>query len=102
MAKNIGRNTNVNDTASQTSVALNSTTATTVAAANASRMVFQFYNVSNKDVWLKLQAASVDNLKIGIFVLRGTRWAMPVDNMYTGEISAIADNATSTGYITEY
>jgi len=103
MALTIGRNTNTNDTATLSSaVALNATTSTTVAVSLSERIVFTFSNPGNKDVWLKLQAASVDNDMKGIFIPRNGYWEMPTDNIYTGEISAIAVSGTPSVHITEY
>jgi len=104
----IGRNTNRNDTASvPAGIILNATTSTVIAAANADRMFFHVdNNFSDKAVWIKLQAASVDNDDKGIFLNEKekgvTKWEMPPDNIYTGEISAIADDGNPTVYVTEY
>jgi len=104
MAKKIGRNINTNDTGTISSaITLNATTSTTIQAANSSRIFFRIDNSSTKDVWLKLQAASVDNDKKGIFLKRlGDFWEMPPDNIYTGEISAIAVNDVPEVFATEY
>jgi len=102
MAKTIGRNTNVTDIATLGSgVALNASTSTTVVAANSGRINFTISNNSSKDIWLKFQAASVDNDKKGIFLFKRTIYEMPTDNVYTGEISAIADTGTPTVFTTE-
>lgn len=103
MAKTIRRNRNENDTADVSStIALNPTTSTTIISTNTARIYFIFNNPSNKDVWLKLQAASVDNDKKGIPVAKGDFWEMPPDNIYDGEISAIADVDAPDVYYTEY
>lgn len=101
-AKNVGRTFNRSDEASQGTVALNSATAVTVAVANATRISFRFDNPSNQGVWLKLQAASIDNVKTGIFVEKGEPWPMDRDNPYTGEISAIAAFGNPSVTFTEY
>lgn len=91
-----------NDTAVTTSVTLNSTTATTVSVANENRIGFYASNNDNQDILLKFQPASVDNLKIGIPILRkGVVYEMPPEK-YRGEISAIAITGTPTIFITEY
>jgi len=103
MPKIIGRNTNQNDTAVlSNAIVLNNTTSIKVADALNTRINFSFSNNSNKDVWLKLQAASIDNDKKGIFVPRNGYWEMTPDNIYTGEISAIANSGNPSVYITEY
>lgn len=103
MSKTIGRNTNTTDEATvSNAVTLNTLTSVTVANVNASRIVFIISNPGNLDIWVKLQAASVDNDIKGILVPKKTRWEMPTDNIYTGEISAIAPIDNPEVYITEY
>lgn len=106
-----GRNVNINDTASITSVVLNATTATKIADANGDRLTFHVNNNDeNSAVWIKLQITSLDNDKKGIFLSRNIAAAGPgrslydmlPDNIYIGEISAIAETGTPTVYITEY
>lgn len=100
------RTTNTNDTVSMTSVALNATTSTKIADAAASnteaRISFTVDNPSSQDVWIKFQAASVDNDKKGYFLPKKSSRNMDTDNIYTGEISAIAVSGTPTIYINEY
>ena len=91
----VGRNRNTNDEATMGSISsITNTTTVTVVPANANRI---FFCINNDDavtsMWVKLQAASVDNDLTGIFVPKGAAWAMPVDNVYTGEISVIANGA---------
>ena len=108
MALEIGGNTNTNDTAVVADgITLNATTSTIIAAANTDRIFFHVdNNFSDKAVWIKLQAASVDNDDKGIFLNEKekgvTKWEMPPDNIYTGEISAIADEGAPVVYVTEY
>jgi len=108
MGKRIERRANTTDEAIIGSgITLNTSTSVKIADANADRL---FFDVNNDDAsqgfWVKLQAASVDDDKKGIFITSKTGarpfWCMPVDNIYTGEISAIAVAATPTAYITEY
>ena len=107
MARRTGRNRNTNTDAVTTSVSLNSSTATTIQAENLNRM---FFNVNNNNgtqaFWVRLYPAAQDNTKHGIFVSARTgstsSWEMPSDNIYTGEISAIADNDSPIAYVTEY
>lgn len=103
MTKVIGRNINVNDTAILSSaIALNASTSVLVQAANTNRIFYAISNPENKDIWLKKQSAASDNDKKGIFVPRGGYWEMPADNIYTGEISAIAVSGTPNVYSVEY
>lgn len=103
MVKTIGRNTNRNDTAVLSSaIALNATTSTTIASADSSRIFASVSNEGPQTVWIKLQAASVDNDKKGIRLPREGTWEMPMDNIYTGEISAIADTGTPNIFVTDY
>ena len=103
MTQTIRRNRNENDTAViGSAIALNASTSTTIITTNTSRTYFIFNNPSNKDVWLKLQAASVDDDKKGIFIEKGGFWIMPCDTIYNGEISAIADIDAPNVYYTEY
>lgn len=103
MTKTVGRNTNRNDTATLSSaIALNASTSTTVSVADDTRINFTISNNSSQDVWLKFQAASVDNDKKGIFLFKRTIYEMPTDNIYTGEISAIAENGTPNVFVTDF
>ena len=93
MAENIGRNRNFNEAADvKNGIQLNSSSSTKIADANPNRKYFHVNsNFSDKASWIKLQAASVDNTKKGIFLNEKekgvTHWDMPPDNIYTGEIS---------------
>ena len=106
--KTIGRNVNESDIATVAAgVTLNAVTSTTIAVANGVRIFFEVdNNFSDKAVWIKLQAASVDNDKKGFFLNEkekgATKWRMPTDNIYVGEISAIADSGSPVVYVTEY
>jgi len=104
MAKNIGRNSNVNDTAVLSSgITLNATTSTTILAADITRIKVIVHNDGNNDVWIKFQAASVDNDKKGFIITRRTtRDIMDGNDIYTGEISAIAVTDSPTVYVTDY
>ncbi len=110
MTKLIGRTVNRNDEADSDSIALNATTATKIADADPERI---FFHVSidgsgnNTSVFIKLQAAGVDNDKEGIWIgsmgqYFKTCWEMQPDNMYTGEISAIMQSGTHTIIVTQY
>ena len=94
---------NTNATANMpTAVSLNSSTSTTLIAANAKRIFFGVSNDSPLKVWIKFQAASVDNDKKGILLQSNAYWEMPIENTYTGEISAINDAGASDVNVTEY
>lgn len=98
-----GRTRNINDETSDSgAITLNATTAIKVADANADRLTFTFSNPSSKQVWLKFQAASIDNNKTGIVVFARTVYEMPVDNTYIGEISAISESGSPDVYVIEY
>jgi len=103
-----GRTTNTNDTATVTAIVLNSSTSTVISPANPDRLFFHVNNgiEPDKACWIKLHAANVDNVKHGIVIHEGQKgtgfWQMPVDNIYPGEISAIAQDTPCTVYVTEY
>lgn len=108
MVKRIERTRNTNNSSSISDpINLNSTTAVTIVAANPDRIFLDINNDNSANgFWVKLQAASVDDDKKGIFITSkvGSRpfWQMPNDNVYTGEISAIADADSPKAYVTEY
>ena len=114
MPRKIGRNTNTNTDAVIATVEANNLTSTTLIAANPDRFclnVSMDAGVSDINVYIKLQAASVDNVKAGIILSRRTigndkfdifRWDMTPDNIYTGEISIISDVGTVDIHVTEY
>lgn len=107
MVLKIGRNINTCSDATLTSVALNSSTSTKISdecpSATLCRVYFLVSNPSEEDVWIKFQAASVDNDKKGIFIgRRSTEIILLPDNIYIGEISAIAAEGNPTIYITEF
>jgi len=106
MARNFGSTINHNTDATVTDgVKLTSAgTAETVSAANDDRMVF-IVSIVKFDAWIRLIPAGTDgSVGKGILVLKDTTWTMPVDNVYTGEISIInAQGSTKpTYYVTEY
>ncbi len=93
---------NINDTAVQASVTMNSSTTTKIVDLNLNRLYLRIDNVGNQTVHLKLQAASVDNIKIGIQIPPDGFWEMPTDNSYTGEVSGIAASDGPAVNYTEY
>jgi len=102
MAKTVGRNTNRNDTATITAgIVMNNSTSVTIQSATSDRMGLTIFNEGAGSVWIKFQAATVDNDKKGILIRRNSIYEMPTDNMYTGEVSGIADAANGTVFPTE-
>ena len=91
------------DTATLSSgVTLNAATSVKIADSFVKRRNFTVSNNSSQDVWIKFQAATVDNDKKGIFLFKRTVYEMPQDKMYSGEISAIADNGNPIITVVEY
>ena len=95
-------------------VTINSTTSTKIADINRTR---SFLCVSingdsnNIGIFIKLQAASIDNEKKGIWIGKNLdedgsyskiSWEMPQMNIYTGEISAICQSGSHELNIIEY
>lgn len=89
MAKKRGGNITVSNTSTPLVVTVNSGTSTTLVPADNQRTYLEISNPSNQDVWIKLQAASVDNIKTGILLPPSERWRMGDNDKYTGEVSAI-------------
>lgn len=114
MGLTVGRNVNRNTETTQSIVSLNSTTATKIADKNLARIYFSIClncSVSPACVFIKLQAALVDNLKVGEILFRNftgndnafqMRWEMSPDNIYNGEISAISELGNVDIHVTEY
>jgi hypothetical protein len=119
--RTIGRNRNTTDTASIVSkITINSSTATTIAAANPNRIFFEVFappvGVSNNHdycAFLRPYPAAQDNVAHGAWIgsyqvgndsLFKGEWRMPSDNIYTGEFSAILCTGQSdiNIYIVEY
>ncbi len=92
------------DTATQTSLLPAGATSITVSAANVDRVYFEISNLSNTNMFVKLYAASVDNiLDKGIWLRKNTTWKMDTLSVYTGEISIIASSGSNKAYtFTEY
>ena len=105
--KTIGRNLNTTDTAVSDIIGLSNTVAVTIQAANNDRI---FFHVNNDNAshafWLRLYPAAQDNIKQGIYISSKagttTSWEMPSDQIYRGEISAIAVTDSPDAYVTEY
>lgn len=94
-------------------ITLNATTSTKIADANPDRTFFHVSmrpGLTIRNVFIKLQAASVDDDKKGIILYRDfssnanafiPRWEMPPDNIDPGEISAIMDSGTEDVFVTD-
>jgi len=107
MSSMIESTSNFNDEATVASVTLNSTTAVTVLAANQKRIYFDVNNDDSANgFWLRFYPASQDDIKHGIFITgkigRRPFFEMKRDNIYTGEISAIAVTDAPTAYTTTF
>ncbi len=80
---------------------VSSSTSTLLLAANRGR-IYIAISTQEQPIWLKLQAASVDNDKKGIFIPRNFTYELHPDVIYTGEVSAITDTGTAEVYVTEF
>lgn len=108
MTLQLGRNINKADIATVSdAIAVNTSTSVKVADANPDRIFLHINNDANDlAFWIKLQPASIDNDKKGIFADKEAKgrfdWEMPSDNIYTGEISVVSDASNQNIYVTEY
>ncbi|MBL4820129.1 MAG: hypothetical protein JKY98_03925 [Gammaproteobacteria bacterium] len=103
MADRIGQNINVKDKAVLSgNIALNSSTAVTIQAIDLRRIFWSVSNPENFAIYVKLQAASIDNDKNGIYIAGNGYWEMPSGDKYTGEICAIAASDTPEVFTTQY
>ena len=104
----IGRNINTADEATIGSgVTLNDTTSTNLVGENLKRIFLRIdAHFTDKASWIKLQDASVDNDKKGIFLNEKEKgvmfWEMSPDNIYTGPVCGIADSGNPEIFVTEY
>lgn len=57
-------------------------------------------SVTSQDIFLKLQPAIIDDDKKGIIIPKGATATFEVENMYFGEMSAIAGVGTATVFVT--
>ena len=108
MTKRVGGNFSESDTSTLSGgIPINNSTSTLILAALASDVAPHIRviatNDSNKDVWVKFQAASVDNDKDGFKLYANTTAViLELPNIYRGEISAIADSGSSTIFMTSF
>lgn len=84
-----------------TTITLNSTTTTKILDANPDRLDYTVSNDNGQSVWVKEQAASVDNLKEGVIVFGRSVGVFDGPCIYTGEVSAIAVNGSPTIKVVE-
>ena len=109
-----GRNINSNTVATVTRVQVNSVTATTIAAVNPDRInlsVCLAHSTIDVDVAVRAYPAATDNNLNGEMLTRHTignanlfrpSWAMPTDNMYIGELSAMSQTGLVDIIVTEW
>lgn len=88
-------------------IAIGGNSSVKIADANANRKFFSVCtDGDNQAVWIKLQPASTDDVKKGIWIEAKigaiNYWEMLTDNIYTGEISAISNGGNVNVYVTEY
>ena len=88
-------------------IAVTGNSSVKIADANIDRKFFSVCtDGDNQAVWIKLQPASDDNDKKGIWIEAKigaiNYWEMLTDNIYTGEISAISNGGNVNVYVTEY
>lgn len=105
MSENIQSTRNTNDTATVTDVIeITVDTAVAVSVANERRIYFSI-QVQTKGAYIRLiPAATGPNDRKGIRLINGQFYEMPVDNIYTGEISIInlKNNDKPKYSVTEY
>lgn len=102
MVRNVGKNINITDTAAVNApVSVGGASSVTLATANNDR-IYIAISALTQNIFVKLQAASVDDVKKGIYIPRGFTYELPIDNVYIGEISAISTAGTAIVYVTEY
>lgn len=113
MTKKVGNNRNFQDTSVTTTVTVNSLTATVLAPANPDRLWVRISLDSgtlNQEVFVREYPAATDNNKAGELLIREISsnhslfkpcYYTFADNVYTGEISGIADAGTFNVHVTE-
>lgn len=105
MAKLVGRTVNRSDEASLSGpITLNATTPVKIADKNENRIAFIVSNPSLvSSVWIRYKPANKNGPENkGFLVAKGGTAKMDPDNVYIGEISAIADIDSPVIYVTEY
>lgn len=104
MAEQIERNQNSSDSSTVAAgIPTVSNDAITISAAN-ERRTFISVTVRAEDGWIReIPAATDAAVRKGIFLLKGTTFTFPVDDLYKGEVSGINDknNKNPVFYVTE-
>ena len=113
MTRMTGRTQNTQDTSTTTTVTINSVTATTILAANSERLYARVSldsGLADNQCFIREYAAATDNNKAGELLIRITGgndsllkslYTTFPDNVYTGEISAIAVSGSFDLHIIE-
>ena len=79
------------DTSTRDLVLLDATTAVTILAANTDRIGFALTNFTANDIWIRFTPFDADNAKDGMCLPKMSVRVFDSVNMYTGEVSAIAN-----------
>lgn len=99
--RTVGSNTNVSDEETFATIALNANTTIKVLDANKDRYYISLV-ADGGEVWIKYRPAATDNDKNGVAKLcDGQQFEFPSNQIYVGEISAIAVDGTPNLYATE-
>jgi hypothetical protein len=101
MAIRVDRNRNISEEAVLSGAIIVSNAVSTILLPPNSERIYVAIFSQNFDIWLKFQAASIDNDKKGIFIEKGQTYEFPADTLYTGEISAISNLVAANVYTTE-
>lgn len=101
--RKIGQNVNVNDEAFMSLGIAVGVTSVPIATTHKETLRLTVTNAGNKDVFIKLQAASVDDDLKGFLLYKGTAADIILaPNVYVGEVSAIALLGTTTIFTVNY
>ena len=104
MGKMLGKNRNSNDTAVLgAGIPMNAATSTTIVTLVRTDSMMIMTNDGNQDLFVKLQAASVDNDKKGFILFKGTTSTLDLEAVtFVGEVSGITKNGLTTIYTTVF
>ncbi len=103
MTQMIGKNTNINTAAViGAGVTATASTSSTLVTLTKDDSILILTNDSNQDAWVKMQAASVDNVKKGFLLYKGTTTELNLDasTRFVGEVSIIAANGNTKVHTT--
>lgn len=105
MSRNIGRNINVDSTATVTTMAVTTNNnALTVLSSNEDRL-YVAISIRDEDAFIRFIPSATDpSERKGIFIKKDNTYELPTDNIYTGEISVInaKNNKHPEIYVTEF